>query len=278
MGNRVLNWQSGIARNRSECDPRYQHLWDGLVGAWYPKLGPTGATLRDVSGHHNHGVLTNMEPATDWVLGEDGWALNLDGATDYVSVPSAVMKPCENENAFSVAAWVYNRNLAVDGAIMGQWGANPQFILWMDTGDGADGYAFIVRDADGGSSRCGETTASATADVWQHVVGTWDGKWVRVYVDGAQVAAVASPRTLKSGSLGVGIGSDVGNAAARLFPGMIESVYLSNHPLSAAEIRTLYETRGNCLLARPDYGWLYGPTPGGTPYYYNYLNRLWGEA
>lgn len=40
----------------------------GLVGAWSPAAtGYTGAKLIDISGGRNDGVLTNMDPATDWV-------------------------------------------------------------------------------------------------------------------------------------------------------------------------------------------------------------------
>ena len=44
---------------------------------------------RDESAKGNHGVLTNMDPATDWLwepkLGR--WALDFDGSNDYVQLP-----------------------------------------------------------------------------------------------------------------------------------------------------------------------------------------------
>lgn len=56
-----------------------------MVGAWVPSLGPTGETLYDVV-NKNDGTLTNMDPATDWVVGENGYALDFDGADDYVAL------------------------------------------------------------------------------------------------------------------------------------------------------------------------------------------------
>jgi len=47
-------------------------------------MGVTGATLYDVSGRGNHGTLTNMDPATDWVGSPDGWALDFDGSNDHI--------------------------------------------------------------------------------------------------------------------------------------------------------------------------------------------------
>ncbi len=78
------SWKQGFARNAAESAA--PGLWKGLVGLWVPSLGPTGLTLRDLCGAGNHGALTNMDPATDWVTtGQRGipWALDFaGGATD----------------------------------------------------------------------------------------------------------------------------------------------------------------------------------------------------
>ena len=78
------SYQAGYARNASESEnPK---LWDGLVGAWMPSLGVTGETLRDVSGNGNHGTLTNMDAASDWVATSKGLALDFDGSGDDILI------------------------------------------------------------------------------------------------------------------------------------------------------------------------------------------------
>ncbi len=80
------SWKQGFARyGHQSANPG---LWKGLVGLWVPGLGPTGLTLRDVSGFGNHGALTNMDPATDWVTTGQRvpWALDFDGGNDYVDM------------------------------------------------------------------------------------------------------------------------------------------------------------------------------------------------
>ncbi len=59
----------------------------GLVGYWSMEDG-RGSTATDFSGSGNSGTLTNMDPATDWVSGRRGAALELDGSDDYVNFGS----------------------------------------------------------------------------------------------------------------------------------------------------------------------------------------------
>ena len=68
------SYQRGYARSAEES--RYPGLWKGLVGLWIPGLGPTGSTLRDVSGYGNHGTI-ELAP---WRTGAAGHYL--EGSAD----------------------------------------------------------------------------------------------------------------------------------------------------------------------------------------------------
>jgi hypothetical protein len=61
-------------------------LWDGVVGAWCPSLGPTGSRLHDFSRFNNWGTLTNMDAATDWVISSSEYGLDFDGSNDGVLI------------------------------------------------------------------------------------------------------------------------------------------------------------------------------------------------
>jgi hypothetical protein len=69
-----LNYESPLAR--------------GLVFAGLGAFAG-GLSCNDSSIYRNHGTLTNMDPATDWVwspiLGR--WALDFDGSNDYIPTP-----------------------------------------------------------------------------------------------------------------------------------------------------------------------------------------------
>jgi len=92
---------------------RSHPLARGLVGCWLFNEG-VGGRLFDLSGNGNHAVLTNMDPATDWVGGPDGWALDLDGSNDYIRAGSIGFDPT---GEFTIVARVYGYNLDKDGSV-----------------------------------------------------------------------------------------------------------------------------------------------------------------
>jgi len=193
------SWKQGFARGPAEA--RYPGLWKGLVGAWFPSLGPTGLTLRDISGRGNHGTLTSMDPATDWVVTEKGYALDFDGTNDYVNlgVPKVLTAGVATLSCF---CWFRTANLAADQRTI--WAsptvANNTFGIWMDTDEGADGWACGVWDSADASTIIGTTTASAIANQFQHVGFTSQQGKVNgqiLYVDGSPVAQANARASLQ---------------------------------------------------------------------------------
>ena len=82
------SYAQGYARNAAESEN--PGLWQGIRLGASMSLGPTGLTLRDWSGWGNHGTLTSMDPATDWVMTEKGWALAGWTSTAHVLLPASV--------------------------------------------------------------------------------------------------------------------------------------------------------------------------------------------
>jgi hypothetical protein len=62
------------------------NLWQGVVGYWSASAGPSGYRLLDRSGRGNHGTLTNMDAATDWVVDGGRYALDFDGSNDFADL------------------------------------------------------------------------------------------------------------------------------------------------------------------------------------------------
>lgn len=83
---------------------------------------------------------------------------------------------------------------------------------------------------------------AAAADVWYHVVGTYDGTTVRQYVDGSQQSTLSYTGTPQSGGV-VRIASrwDSQTAPNDFFPGDIGLVRIWNSALSASQVQELYD-------------------------------------
>lgn len=82
-------------------------------------------------------------------------------------------------------------------------------------------------------------TSSITTDIFHHVVATWDGSVVKIYVDGVEAATTsetAGPRR-SSSPVDLGIGLDLGSSGPReWFPGVIAEPAIYNKGLSAARV------------------------------------------
>ena len=136
----IPSYKSGFACNAAESEN--PNLWKGLVGLWAPSLGPTGLTLRDQSGYGNHGTLTFMDPATDWVVSEKGWALDFDGSSDHIKIGEIRA----NAGRFSVVCLGNIVGSDGDGWILGDRSANENAVgIWANFGSQS------IRFADGTS-------------------------------------------------------------------------------------------------------------------------------
>jgi len=63
----LMRYATKYARHAGEA--LYPNLWKDLAGLWVPGMGQAAGTLRDLSGRDNHGTLTNMDIAADWISG-----------------------------------------------------------------------------------------------------------------------------------------------------------------------------------------------------------------
>ena len=83
----LLSDQIDEARYYNYARTPAQIAWDynrGKPVGWWKLDDGQGSVALDWSGNKNHGTLTNMTPANDWVTGKFNKALDFDGSNDYV--------------------------------------------------------------------------------------------------------------------------------------------------------------------------------------------------
>lgn len=212
----------------------------GLVAHYSFEEGP-GDVVKDHSGLGHHG---RVHGAAHVRCGR-GWALRLDGQDDHVD--------CGNpdgltlRDAVSLEAWVYPEAVPAGGepGIVGKDYASYLLTYYKD------GCCWWY--ISGGGNNC---RAPVSTGAWHHLVGTFDGHTLRLYVDGRLEATKASAAaTIAYGGsflIGTSHGDEQFTRGAH-FSGMIDDVRVYARALSAAEVLAHY--RSTHLTGLPEVSW-----------------------
>jgi hypothetical protein len=209
----------------------------GLAG-WWPMDEGSGSVILDASGEGNDGALAN---APTWGPGVNGLALQLNGSGQYATVaPSATL---DMSDAITLAAWVKP----------GKFGT--QNIISKGVVGGTDGYELNLSSTDTGHPfvRLNQLSLTPRLDAlasyptdgntWMHVAATFDGVYIRIFVNGLQdnLSPVTAGLTVRTNTLPLAIGAQVDGtgAADRYYQGAIDDARVYGRALSAAEIRVL---------------------------------------
>jgi hypothetical protein len=126
-------------------------------------------------------ALTNIGPAQAIVFnGLSDWLL---AAPDIASAQAALPK-----KEFSVAAWVFLNELQPEGGIAGLLQDNGDYEKGWLLGYDRKRFTFTVSStgADDGTGKMTVLPGKTDVEVgrWHHVVGTYDGATMRLYLDG----------------------------------------------------------------------------------------------
>lgn len=188
----------------------------------------SGNTAADIQGSRT-GTLTN---GASWASGRFGAAVLLDGTNDYVALPTFSV----SGSALTIAAWVRTNSFGTgEQRFISKTGGSTTY--WSL---GTNGTSLLFRLRAGGSNRTLTSPAILQANSWYHAVATYDGSTMRLYLNGAQVAATGKSGSLSTGGTSaVAIGRNPGSAS-QYFNGAIDDVRMYSRALTAAEVSALY--------------------------------------
>ncbi|MGP8322149.1 MAG: LamG domain-containing protein, partial [Methanosarcinaceae archaeon] len=202
-------------------------LQKGLVGHWPldKESLQSATTFADKTPYENVGT-------------KYGSVLKFDGVDDYVNCGND--ESLDITNAITISAWV---NLAT----LSPTGSYPSIVKKYTPA--SSGYGMNYRRTENrfgmavydGTEHLVMTVADGcVVDTWYHVVGTWDGATMIMYVNGTTSGTpVAHDGSIvnDAGSLNVG----TYGSSSQAFDGSIGDTRIYNRALSEAEILTLYE-------------------------------------
>jgi hypothetical protein len=216
---------------------------EAAIGFW--RQGETsGTTMGDATGNGHNGTYTGGVTLNQRSLCEgaltNGAAL-YDGVNDYGTVPHSA---AFNVSRLSVGAWAKSSQTTVRQNIVSRddTSTNRQFILRTlgsstDTGQG--GYLELVLFFSGPTT-VRYTTSVNVCDGRQHYcAATYDGAFVRIYIDGALVYKLAETRALLSVTAAMITGSL--NGGGSFFSGTIDEVEFYGTALTQAQITARWQ-------------------------------------
>ncbi|GEM_PF-1245166 len=177
-----------------------------------------GNVIADLIGGHNaslHGAA--------WTMG----ALKLDGIDDYVDCGNA---PVFNlTNALTLEAWINPANAIGKQVIICKSEAGVfQYSLELSEGrlQGA------LQLPNGKKTVSGDTVV--TPGKWHHVHLTYDGKHLRIFLNGLPDGSIDATGNISAGNAPLLLGK--GDPSSAYFCGMIDEVKIFNHAMTTAEI------------------------------------------
>lgn len=202
---------------------------DGLVAYW-PFDEGKGKEAIDVTGNGHDGEF-NDDPK--WVEGKFETALEFDGVDDHVIV--ADDPDLAIEENITLMAWFSPSEALTGRRLMSK---NNSIFVIFDFGN-AGSIDFLVKP---NNTFAESTTTDWEVGEWYHFAGTFDGKTMKVYINGKLEGDAANAVPIAPSNLELWIGGDdLGNATDH-FPGIIDEVRLYEKTLSEADIQKVMET------------------------------------
>ncbi len=220
------------------CNGKQDNAWEnpqafgnaelaGLIGWW--KFDETeGGTAKDSSGGNHNGTLNGD---AKWTQGKIGGAIDLDGSGDFVQI--ADKAAFDFGGQVTIACWVNIRSVPNEYTAIVTKGDSS----WrLSTAQRQRKFHASVNDWNQ-FMMDGSTTVNANQ--WHHVATVYNGKEMRIYVDGKLDATKAWKGGIAKNNFDVLIGENA-EQKGRSFDGLIDDVRIYNYALKEVDIMALY--------------------------------------
>jgi len=232
-------------------------LASGLVGHWtFDGEDITADQIIDRSGQENHGGFLNGATTSATTRGKIGQALEFDGDDDYVVIPNSGNLNSSITTEVAISAWIKadGSSFALETGIVTE--AYNQASI--DNNVVFAIHAAATTKVTAGFYSAGWKRINQSGDFsfgrWVHVVGTYDGSIIKLYIDGVLDNTLSNATGLPTGTDEWRIGRRWDLSTE--FDGLIDDVRIYNRALSEDEITRLYHlgatTHLNTSINTPD--------------------------
>jgi len=213
---------------------------DGLVlnvdAGFTPSYPRSGTTWSDVGGSNN-GTLTNGPTFNS----DNGGSIIFDGVNDFVGLGNSQL--VSSSSYITLESWVSVNSFQSYTAIISRSQNSPPFggyQLSVNNDSGINKFDFAVNLNGSWNTWVnlgGTFGSSLSTGIYYHVVGTYDGTGISMYLNGSLISKKAATGNLQYGAsiTSTNIALNVGNASSYL-NAKIANVKVYNRALSQTEV------------------------------------------
>lgn len=216
----------------------YNNLQGGFIYDWADQAielsTPTDITLKDDGPYNIETILKG-----EFAIGKEGNAIN-----GYAQVGLNKNLNITGNNPLTLEAWVRPEQYEGETPILTkghyQYGLTRS-VEFENNNKAEDVIEFYIYDTNQNKISARINTPDDWFNKWHHVAGTFDGKNLKLYIDGTAMGQAVSNNGIFADSTPVGIGKDLTFDAQdtnsnAVFRGLIDNVHIYNKALSAFEI------------------------------------------
>lgn len=198
-----------------------------------------GHIARDQSGNEHHGTFRGTPKR---VQGKFGNALEFDGKKDYVVVRDNNNLDMRSE--MTICAWFCPTADLTNRRMLSK---NDSFWIIFDFAH-KQTLDFLVKP---NNAHAESTTTQWKIGKWYHCAGTFDGKIMKVYINGELEGVTHNNVPIVPSEFDLWIGADDYGRRSDHFPGKIDEVRLYDKALTKTEIQTIMYTDSKGVYHAP---------------------------
>lgn len=205
-------------------------LSDGVVAAYNMSGDATDSSPNSYDGTASGVTLTaDKDSVSDEAYG-------FDGINDDIDIPSDIATDVINAGSFTVSAWVYSESGARRIIVLGNGGGTIGNAIILQINSSGDLVGFVGQN----SVPSAATYTGWVHDAWHHVVMTFDGTNIRLYVDN-DLKDTSGDITWVAGSSAGWIGSQ---GTSLWFKGKMDDLVIWDRVIGSSERAELYNSGG----------------------------------